>query len=184
MQGGFDAEDDDGGGSGGDTYVNDNVEANSGSMDHIHACKVWYFAMHCWFVTSTFVLALRMVKMTNDGDECWWCRLRTHCSSGCWPCCKNCCCCSYNHCCGFYCCLLLMRITGRILSLEDKGRLATDMLHESSKVSTNPETFNSNCSHPPTARNGRRRKISFSRHGLMQLCIMIWCSCQYSERRP
>ena len=37
MQGGFDAEDDDGGGSGGDTYVNDNVEANSGSMDHMHA---------------------------------------------------------------------------------------------------------------------------------------------------
>ena len=42
MQGGFDAEDDDGGGGGGggDNYVNDNVEANSGSMDHMHACKV------------------------------------------------------------------------------------------------------------------------------------------------
>ena len=49
-----------------------------------------------------------------------------------------------------------MRITGRILSLEDKGRLATDMLHESSKVSTNPETFNSNCSHPPEMEGGRK----------------------------
>ena len=42
MQGGFDAEydgDGDGGGGGGN-YVNDNVEANSGSMDHMHACKV------------------------------------------------------------------------------------------------------------------------------------------------
>ena len=34
----------------------------------------------------------------------------------------------------------------KILSVEDKGGLATDMLHESSKVSTNPETFDSNCS--------------------------------------
>ena len=35
MQGGFDAEDDDGGGGGGGNYVN--VEANSCSMDHMHA---------------------------------------------------------------------------------------------------------------------------------------------------
>ena len=38
MQGGFDAEDDDDGdGGGGGNYVNDNVEANSCSMDHMHA---------------------------------------------------------------------------------------------------------------------------------------------------
>ena len=143
--------------------------------------------MHCWFVNYIFVWRRgwwRWLMMVISADIIIKYRLRTHCSSGCLPCCNNCCCCSYNHCCGFYCCLLLMRITGRILSLEDKGRLATDMLHESSKVSTNPETFNSNCSHPPTARNGRRKKISFSRHGLMQLCMMICCSCQYSERRP
>ena len=38
MQGGFYAEDDDDGdGGGGGNYVNDNVEANSCSMDHMHA---------------------------------------------------------------------------------------------------------------------------------------------------
>ena len=37
MQGGFDAEDDGDGGGGGGNYVNDNVEDNSCSMDHMHA---------------------------------------------------------------------------------------------------------------------------------------------------
>ena len=41
---------------------------------------------------------------------------------------------------------LVLWMKMKILSVEDKGGLATDMLHESSKVSTNPETFDSNCS--------------------------------------
>ena len=69
MQGGFDAEDD-GDGDGGGNYVNDNVEANSCSIDHMHARydTLQYNALLiCYFY---FCLASRMVKMTNHGDEC------------------------------------------------------------------------------------------------------------------